>query len=214
MLDDKRRQFVCGFPYQLSIEEGLLDPETVADEMSESDFSDVKFSMEMCAEFYGSTDGSFFDFDSISKNRHIKYPMLPDRLAAKLGNSQYVTIPKKQNGEIRILSADIALMSSRKNNNDATAIFINCMAPTKAGRYVSNIVYPEVAEGLRTDDQALSIRKLFDEYECDYIVLDTNGELLPTRTVMCEIAVRKKAGSLRRQSDWKAVFKSIATGNA
>ena len=37
MLDDKRRQFVCGFPYQLSIEEGLLDPETVADEMSESD---------------------------------------------------------------------------------------------------------------------------------------------------------------------------------
>ncbi len=37
MMDDSRRQFVCGFPYQLSIAEGLLDPETVADEMSESD---------------------------------------------------------------------------------------------------------------------------------------------------------------------------------
>lgn len=37
MLDENRRQFVCGFPYQLSIEEGLLDPEQVADDMSESD---------------------------------------------------------------------------------------------------------------------------------------------------------------------------------
>lgn len=37
MLDPNRRQFVCGFPYQLSIAEGLLDPEAVADEMSESD---------------------------------------------------------------------------------------------------------------------------------------------------------------------------------
>lgn len=45
MIDDRRKQFVCGFPYQLSIEEGLLDPEAVADEMTESDFSEVKWSM-------------------------------------------------------------------------------------------------------------------------------------------------------------------------
>ena len=175
MINPDRHQFVCAFPYQLSIEEGLLDPELVADEMAESDFSEVKFSMEMCAEFFGSDDGSFFDFDSISKNRKIKYPWLPDNLSNKIGNSQNVKIPRKQNGEIRILSADIALMSSRKNNNDATAIFINQMTPTKAGRYISNIVYPDAYEGLRTDDQSLIIRKLFDEYECDYIVLDTNG---------------------------------------
>lgn len=45
MLDESRKQFVCGFPYQLSIEEGLLDPEGVADEMTESDFSEVKWSI-------------------------------------------------------------------------------------------------------------------------------------------------------------------------
>jgi hypothetical protein len=28
---------------------------------------------------------------------------------------------------------------------------------------------------MHTDDQALAIRKLYDEYQCDYIVLDTNG---------------------------------------
>lgn len=175
MCNDRRRQFVCGFPYQLSIEEGLLDAESVADEMSESDFSDIKWSMEMDALFFGGVDGAFFDFDSISKNRKIKYPMLPDNLAAKLGNSQLVRIPPKQNGEIRILSADIALMSSKKHNNDATAIFINQMIPNKIGRYTHNIVYAVSDEGLRTDDQALKIRKLYDEYQCDYIVLDTNG---------------------------------------
>lgn len=175
MIYDEKKQFICGFPYQLSIEEGLLDPESVADEMSESDFSEVKWSMEMLAMWYGSGEDAFFDFDSISKNRRIKYPMLPDKLSNKIGNSALVKISQKQNGEIRILSADIALMSSRKNNNDATAIFINQMLPTKAGRHTSNIVYTDACEGLRTDDQALMIRKLYDEFMCDYIVLDANG---------------------------------------
>lgn len=175
MVDDNRHQFVCGFPYQLSVYEGLLDPEMVADEMAESDFSAIRFSMEMCAEFYGSDEGAFFDFDSISKNRNIKYPMLPDNVSSKISNPQLVKIPHKQQGEKRILSADIALMSSKKNRNDATAVFINQLVPTKAGRYINNIVYADAYEGLRTEEQALIIRKLYEEYNCDYIVLDANG---------------------------------------
>lgn len=196
MLDDTRKQFVCGFPYQLSIEEGLLDPESVADEMAESDFSEIKWSMEMCAEWYGSADDAFFDFTSISKNRKIKYPMLPNSLASKV-NSSCVNIPPKQNGEFRILSADIALMSSKKNKNDATAIFINQLTLTKAGRYISNIVYADACEGLRTDDQALMIRKLYDEYQCDYIVLDTQGNIIALLRCETQFEVRKKSGRLR-----------------
>lgn len=169
-----RRQFVCGFPYQLSIEEGLLDPETVEDEMSETDFSDIKWGMEMDALFYGSGEDAFFDFDSIARNRKIKYPMLPNSVAAMVSSNDIKIIPK-QKGEIRLLSVDVALMSSRKNLNDATAAFINRMLPTKAGRYTSNIVYPETYEGMRTDDQALVIRRMFDEYMCDYLILDTQG---------------------------------------
>ena len=43
MLDDTKRQFVCGLPYQLSVYEGLLDADTVADEMAETDFNEIKF---------------------------------------------------------------------------------------------------------------------------------------------------------------------------
>lgn len=175
MLKDGATDFMCGFPYELSIKEGLLFPEDVESDMLESDFSEIKWSMEMEALWFGDDGGAFFDYNSISKNRHINYAMMPERRAALLGNNQKVRIPPKQNGEKRILSADIALMSSKKHSNDATAIFINQMLPTKAGRYVSNIVYCDVYEGLRTDDQALIIRKLFDEFSCDHLVLDANG---------------------------------------
>jgi len=175
MLDDTKHQFVCGFPYQLSITEGLLDEDTVLDEMAESDFNELKFAMEYEAKWIGTGDGTFFDFATVAKNRKIKYPMLPDRLANKVGNNAKVRIVPKVNGEKRILSADIALMSSRKHNNDATAIFITQLMPTKAGRYVVNVIYSESCEGLHTEDQALIIRKLYDEFNCDYIVLDTNG---------------------------------------
>lgn len=176
MMDDTKRQFVCGFPYQLSIEEGLLDPETVADEMAESDFSEIKWGMEMDALWYGSSDDAFYDFSDLSKNRKIKYPMLPDKIASKLNNAQQIRIVDKQPREYRVMSVDIALMSSKKNKNDATAIFVNQMLPTKSGRYMNNFIYCDSVEGLRTDAQALMIRKLYDEYKCDYLVLDTNGK--------------------------------------
>ena len=175
MLDDNNAQFVCGIPYQLPVHEGIITPDSILDELAESDFNEITFLMEYCAIFYGIGNDAFFDFESVAKNRRIKYPMLADRLAVKVGNDPLVKIPPKQHGEYRILSADIALMSSKKHNNDATAIFINQMMPTKSGRYTNNIVYADTMEGRRTEEQALVIRRLFDEYNCDYIVLDTNG---------------------------------------
>ena len=175
MLDDTKTDFMCGFPYQLSIQEGLLFPEDVEGDMLETDFNEIKWSMEMEATWFGDEDGAFFDFNSISKDRRIQFPMLPGSVASLLGNNQKIRIPIKQNGERRILSADIALMSSRKHNNDASAVFINQMIPTKSGRYTNNIVYGDTFEGMHTEDQALIIRKLYDEFSCDYIVLDCTG---------------------------------------
>lgn len=175
MEGDITKGFVCSLPYHLSLKEGLLDRDLIEAEVRETGFSEIKFSMEYAALFYGVADGSFFDYDSISKNRKILYPMMPDKYATLLGNNNKVRIAQKQAGELRILSADIALMSSKKNNNDATAIFINQLMPTKAGKYSNNIIYCDCCEGLHTEDQALVIRKLYEEFQCDYIVLDTQG---------------------------------------
>lgn len=173
-----RKEFIVGLPWQLAVLEDMLDMETVESQKSEAGFTDVMWAMEMGAVFWGAGDGSFFEYDSVAKNRHIKYPMYPAKLADKMGggkNANLVRIPTKQPGEIRLISADIALMSSKKHSNDATAIFVNQMAPTKSGRYTDNIVYTETMEGTRSEDQALVIRKLYDEFDCDYIVLDCIG---------------------------------------
>lgn len=45
MVDDTTRYFVCGLPYQLSVKEGLLDSDAVADEMSEAGFNETKWSI-------------------------------------------------------------------------------------------------------------------------------------------------------------------------
>ena len=45
MLDDSRHDFMCGLPYQLAIQEGLLFPEDVESDMLESDFNEIKWSI-------------------------------------------------------------------------------------------------------------------------------------------------------------------------
>ena len=175
MLDPSRRDFICGLPYQLSIADGLLGADIIQEEMLESDFNEIKFAMEYEAIFWGNADGAFFEFDAISKNRKIKYPMLPDRLASKIRSDANVRIVPKQPGEKRILSADIALMASTKHRNDATALHLTQLIPTKTGRYCVNLVYSEVNEGYRTEEEALKIRRLYEEYNCDAIALDVRN---------------------------------------
>lgn len=175
MLDPSRRDFVCGLPYQLSISEGLLDGEAVEEEMLETDFNQIKFAMEYEAVFWGNEEGAFFEFNSVAKNRKIKYPMLPEDIAAKLKSDVRVRIQPKLPGEKRILSVDIALMASTKHKNDASALHVTQLMPTKASRYSVNLVYTETNEGFRTEQEALRIRKLYEEFNCDYIVLDVKN---------------------------------------
>lgn len=169
-----RSYFCCAMPYQLAIKEGRLDRTKVEDEMSETTFNSITFQMEMEALYFGQNRGGLYSYDEISANRSIKYPFYPKTFGLKIPDKK-LYMPPKIPGEIRLISADIALMSSEKNKNDATSIFINQMLPTSSGRYISNIIYAENNEGLRTDQEALIIRKLFSDYNCDHLVLDTKG---------------------------------------
>lgn len=175
MVTPGRRDFCCSLPYEISIKEGLLDPDVIEADMLESNFSEIRHMMEYESIFYNSADGAFFDFNTVSKNRHIQYPMLPAKLAGKLKSNSSIRIEPKITGEKRLLSADIALMASTKRDNDATAIHITRLIPTKAGRYTVNLVYTENNEGLRTEAQALNIRRLYEEFDCDYIVIDAKN---------------------------------------
>lgn len=170
MLDDSKRYFCCGLPYQIGIKDGIFSKSAVEDEMAESDFNPITFMMEREALFYGEAENAFFAFDSLVERRVIKNAFLPLQMYEKRG----INIPDLVDGERRILSVDVALMSSKTHNNDASAFAINVATPTNNG-YASHIVYIQTFEGKTTDEIGIAIMRYFNHYKCTDLVLDAQS---------------------------------------
>nr|DAZ82057.1 MAG TPA: large terminase [Caudoviricetes sp.] len=192
MLDDTKKYFICGLPYQVSVKEGLLSREQIEDEMSETDFDEVKWSMEMDCLFFGDTEGAFFSFDDIGCRRTLQTAVYPPSFI----NNKTYKIPELATNERRIMSVDVALMASNKHRNDASAIIINSAIPTNNNNYVSNVIYLENHEGLNTDELALVIRRLFRLYKCTDLVVDTNGSGLGVFDALIRDMVDPETGEL------------------
>ena len=171
MLDSRLNYFVCDLPYMLSIKEGLLMRQQIENEMSEATFSDITFMMERMGLFYGSSEDALFDFKVLNQRRNIS-DSLKDLDYYRINN---VKMPEKQQGEIRILSVDIALLASKRHDNDSSSLQIHSAIPTSANNYIDNIVYIENQEGLVTDELGLLVMRFFYQYNCDYIAIDGTG---------------------------------------
>ena len=170
MLNEKN-YFLCDLPYQLSISEDLLMKESIENEMSEQTFSDITFMMEREGIFYGSGEDSLFNFQSLNDRRILQ---------EGLHNLEYyrvngVKVPAKQVGEKRILSLDVALLASRKHDNDASCFTIHSARETASQSYIDNIVYIETAEGVLTEELGLMVMRYYYNYDIDYIALDSAG---------------------------------------
>ena len=193
LLGGRQGYFVCALPYQIAIKEGLLKRIDVEDEMSEADFDAVKFDMEMGCMPFGDTDGAFFTFDDISNRRRLQTAIYPPTL---IGNNRSLKIPDLVTNERRILSVDVALMASKKQNNDASAIIINSAIPTNNDNYTANIIYMENHEGLTTDELALVIRRLFNVYKCTDLCIDCVGVGLPVFDMLIQDIIDPTTGEL------------------
>ena len=171
MLDPRLKYFVCDLPYMLSIKEGLLMRQAIENEMSEATFSDISFMMERMGLFYGSATDALFDFKVINKQRVLENSLFD----LEYYRNNIIKMPEKQKGEVRILSVDIALLASRKHDNDASALIVHQAVPTPSHQYLDNVFYIDTKEGLTTEELGLLIMRYFYQYECDYIAIDANG---------------------------------------
>ena len=193
LLGGREGYFVCALPYQIAIKEGLKKRIEIEDEMSEIDFDQTKFDMEMGCVPLGDTEGSFFTFDDISNCRKLQNAIYPPNYISKKENK----IPKLLTNERRILSVDVALMASKQGrNNDASAIIINSAIPTNNNSYTSNIIYMENHEGLNTDELALVVRRLFSQYDCTDLVIDTQGQGLGCFDALIQDIIDRETGEV------------------
>lgn len=167
---------VYPFPYQMAIKAGLKDKRQVVDELEEEDFDPISWQMEQDCMFYGQAANAWFDYERIDKVRNVNYPIYPKDYYNLLKNKRFVQPEKKAlsiNGkimhEIRILCIDIATMAGKQN--DASAFELLSLLPDSRG-YIRRVSYLENLEGGHTVLQSLRIRQLYEELNCDYIVLD------------------------------------------
>ena len=190
--DDKRKYFIVGLPYQISIMEGLLSREQLEDEMAEMSYNEMLQAMEMECLWVGDDGDNLFKFDDINKRRKIRNAFFP----LKFYNDK-IKIPPLAQAEKRILSVDVALMgSTKKKKNDASAIYINSAIQADNTSYQSNVVYGETFEGLTTDELGIIVMRYFYKYKCTDLVLDTNGVGLGVYDFICKDQYDAETGEI------------------
>lgn len=162
---------IFAMDYLLSIHHGLLSKKRIQEEKEKSDFDPIMFSMEYENLMYGQNDNALFSLEDINKNRKLKNPFYP------IKNIDYQQVKNKRKeklreGEVRIMGVDVALMGG--NDNDTTVI--TCMRLIPNGdRYLRKVSYIESLEGKHSEDQAIRIKQLFEDFQASYIALDCHG---------------------------------------
>lgn len=130
---------------------------------------------------------NFFSYSSLVKCQVLKKCIYPRSPFDRSNRPNPHDLPKHEN-EIRILACDFAFVE-RKDINDNSATTLLRLFPQRTGLrsedgktssgYRITVPYMEADPGSHIDKQALRIKRLFYDLNCDYVVLDTrNGGIL------------------------------------
>lgn len=131
---------------------------------------------------------AFFTYSMFSKNQRCKQVFYPNFILSNGLKIQSKSTLTKQNGEIRIVACDIAFVQNKLNDNSIYScirlIPEKITHQTDKGEmeiqqgYRRSVPYIQSCQGGDTFLQALAIRRLYEDFNADYIVLDTrNGGL-------------------------------------
>jgi hypothetical protein len=166
MIDGVDNSIFFATDYLISLYHGIKTPKQIAREKSKME--DGIFLMEYENLAQGESTNSFYKYSMFTKLRHVKKGFYPQR------NDNYN--PKKNpygvhraEGEIRVLSVDIATRSGKAN--DLTILACIRLLPTSKG-YTRELSYLESHTGANTVTQGLRVKQLYHDFESDYIVLD------------------------------------------
>lgn len=102
----------------------------------------------------------------------------------------------KEEDEIRIISADIALQAGKENDNSVYTLMR--LIPNKNGKieksWLKEVSYIEAHNGMKAMDQATRIKQLFYDFECDRAIIDAFGIGIAVYNELCKITHDKDRG--------------------
>jgi hypothetical protein len=165
MIEGQSTGFIA-FDYLIAIKEGIKTKKIIS--RDRKSMGEIDFMQEYENIPYGESANAYFKLEMFEKNRKMKkafYPLRDDILDKKKNPYDI----KRVDGEIRIVSADIATRKASENDN--TIILCIRLIPTQAG-YNREICYMESHQGEHTGIQSLRIKQVYYDFNADYIVLD------------------------------------------
>jgi hypothetical protein len=158
---------------KLSLEHNLISETRIAQIKSSSTFDLDLYRMEYESEFVGQGKDAFFTYDVVQGVRTLIKPFYPPSKEEFLLNKDKKRKSDKKNNEIRLISVDIGLMGG--SENDLTIITLMKMIKDR-DRFVKHVTYIEHCDGWHTEDVAIRIKQLFEDFEADYVAIDTLGQ--------------------------------------
>lgn len=154
--------------------------------------------MEMDTLFFGESEKAYFKTEEIQDIKVVQFPIYKKELQEIIKNKKMVS--KKADDEIRILSCDIALLGGDANDSSVFTL-LSAKKSKNGNRYKRQVLNIEAHQGLHPETQALMIRRLFDDLECDYIVLDRQGNGISVYAYLC-----RKLYDNERKKEYQAFY--------
>ena len=148
---------------------------------------------------------AFFTYSMLQQNQRAKRPFYPRTLLDfKAGRKNPYDIPK-QNGEIRIITCDMAFVENKKNDNSIFSCMRLLPEYTTYSRESSSdieidngyrriVSYLESVQGGDVTRQAIRIRQLFEDFGADYIVLDMRNAGIAIYDLLAKVMYDEERG--------------------
>ena len=122
----------------------------------------------------GENEHAYFDYEMLAACQVMKQPPIYPRRDVNADAPKKGSVLPHQEGEIRTLNCDIAFVDKKGNDNSIYSIIR--MLPERSETiglsYRKQVNYMESIHGGDTIKQALRIKQIFFDTECDYLVLD------------------------------------------
>ena len=117
---------------------------------------------------WGENSDAYFKLSMFARARKLTRSFYPQRVATYNSRKNPYDI-KKQDGELRVLSCDLAQRAGRSNDLSITSCIR--LSPTSKG-YLRDLVYMESYSGKDSISQGRRIKQIFHDFDADVIVLD------------------------------------------
>ena len=120
---------------------------------------------------WGESSSAFFRLKMFDRSRTIKKAFYPQRIETFNAKKNPYAIPKIE-GEIRLLSCDIASRSGKENDLSITGCIR--LLPSHRG-FIRELLHIESYSGRDSINQTIRIKQIFYDFEADFIVLDVQN---------------------------------------